>query len=151
MESSYQLKSQNQDPRMRRSFSYSSGSSGNNSSFTSSNNSIMSNNSCQKTNCASKNSDLLPSDDDNNNSSGTSCDEMDMSLNDAKPERHLKSFVSIIKFLRNISAKKSNNQALNRSILRRPTEYCFVKGISGLPMRVRASSTTSCHRCIAKH
>lgn len=63
-----------------------------------------------------------------------------------------KSSSSIIKFLRNVSSQKSENRTQRRNIFRTPTEYCFVKGMSGLPIRVRASSVTACcHRSVAKH
>lgn len=61
-----------------------------------------------------------------------------------KPEHH-KSFVSIIKFFKSsVKSKKTNCQ---QSILRGPTEYGYVRGISGLPIRVIRSSSPSSASC----
>jgi hypothetical protein len=70
-----------------------------------------------------------------------------------------KSFTAIVKFLKRIAKSKtsSDRPSASRSILRRPTEYVFVKGMSGLPMRVdkasaaSSSTTSSCQRCLAKN
>lgn len=105
--------------------------------FTSSDESFGSNNSrsCHKTNGAIENFDLLLAD------------------RDDKKHEHRKSFASLVKFLTKISARKSSiEQQPTKSILRRPTEYCFVRGLSGLPMRVvkPPPTSTSCHRCCEK-
>lgn len=105
--------------------------------FSSSDESFGSNNSRKsyhKTNGAIENFDLLLAD------------------RDDKKHEHRKSFASLVKFLTKISARKSSIEEPTKSILRRPTEYCFVRGISGLPMRVvkPPSTSTSCHRCCEK-
>lgn len=58
-----------------------------------------------------------------------------------------KSMVSIIKFLKKISSKKSENP---KQLYRRPTEYFFVRGCSGLTIRVAKTPNTLAfaHRCI---
>lgn len=123
--------------------------------FTSSDESFNSSSSksSEKKNDVNKNCDLSSIDDDNK-SSRISYNEMDINgVNNRKSNN--KSFVSIVKFLKNLSTKKSDREQTqaSRSILRRPSEYVFVKGMSGLPMRVLKTSppTTSCNRYIAKH
>lgn len=117
--------------------------------FSSSDDSFNSNSSqqSQKKNESNENFDLLLSDDDNKNS-GLSFNEMD-----TRTQRHHKSFVSLVKFLRKISSKKSSQQQPTQSILRRPTEYRFVTGMSGLPIRVAKASpsTTACCHRVAKY
>lgn len=114
--------------------------------FSSSDESFNSNSSqqFQKKNEVNENFDLLLSDDDNKNS-GLSFNEMDTTS-----QQNHKSFGSLVKFLKRISAKKSSHQQPTQSILRRPTEYCFVKGMSGLSIRVAkaspSSTTACCHR-----
>lgn len=124
-------------------------------SFTSSDESFNSSSSksSEKKNDVNKSSDLLPSDDDNK-SSRISYNEMDINGATTTTQTH-KSFVSIVRFLKKISTRKAddNQASSSRSILRRPSEYVFVKGMSGLPMRVLKTqqSTTSCHGYIAKY
>jgi hypothetical protein len=60
--------------------------------------------------------------------------------------KHHKSFVSIIKFLRNTMRNKETNDQ-RQSIFRRPTEYGYVRGISGLPIKVIKASSTTSARC----
>lgn len=69
-----------------------------------------------------------------------------------------KSLQSIVRLWKNFRSPsdKSKQQQQPQSILRKPTEYFFVKGMSGLPLRVvktssSSSSQASCHRCIAKN
>lgn len=110
-------------------------------------NSSSSSNSSAKKNDGSKNFDLSLNDCDSKNS------EHIYSETDAnsKPEHH-KSLVSIIKFFKNsMKNKPSNDQP--QSILRRPTEYGYVRGISGLPIRVIKASSSSaacCHRIVKR-
>lgn len=92
-----------------------------------------------KKNDVSKNFDL--SCDGGSKNSNQSFNEIDSR---GKPKHH-KSVGSIIKFLKNSMTNKATNDQ-HQSILRRPTEYGYVRGISGLPIRViKASSSTSPH------
>lgn len=63
-----------------------------------------------------------------------------------KPEHH-KSFVSIVKFFKS-SVKSKTTHCQHQSILRQPTEYGYVRGISGLPIRVIKSSSPSSASCL---
>lgn len=120
-------------------------------SFTSSDDSFNSNSSksSEKKNDVNKNCDLSSSDDDNKSNNETDT----IGVN-TRQGNH-KSFVSIVRFLKKISSKKAdqNQQQASRSILRRPSEYIYVKGISGIPIRVLKTSppTSSCHRYVAKN
>lgn len=77
---------------------------------------------------------------------------------DAKEECRYKSLLSMIKILKNFSMvrnfllkSKSNNTAeSNRNIyrqLKRPRQYVYVKGMSGLLNRIEVSTSSSCNRC----
>lgn len=74
---------------------------------------------------------------------------------DTKQQQHCryKSLLSMIKVLKNFSMglkNKSNNSETNRNIyrqLRRPREYVYVKGMSGLSNRIEKVPTSSCNRC----
>lgn len=91
-----------------------------------------------------KNFDLLCDNDSKN--SGQSFNEIDTQN---RPKHH-KSFTSIIKLLMN-SMKHSTRSDQHQSILRRPTEYGYVRGISGLPIRViKASSATSANHVVKR-
>lgn len=111
-----------------------------------SNRSSNSSKSLEKTNDVIRKCDL--SNDDGNSSGGNSLSETD--TNDRR-----RNYKSIIKFLKNFKPKtegRSEQQSKNQSILRRPTEYTFVRGMSGLPLRVIKSSTSTgncCSRCTA--
>lgn len=80
-------------------------------------------------------------------SSDQSLEEMDISR---KAKNH-KSFVSIIKFLRN-SMKNKATRDQPQNIFRRPTEYIRVRGISGLPIKVikESSVSSSCYQHVVK-
>lgn len=73
------------------------------------------------------------------------------------PKHNHKSLKAIANLWKNftVQSDKSKKQQQPRSILRKPTEYFFVKGMSGLPLRVAkttsSSSQASCHRCTAKN
>lgn len=74
-----------------------------------------------------------------------------------KKHSRYKSLLSMIKILKKFSVKetkKANCEQQTKSILRRPREYTFVKGISGLSIRVEkvpSSSKTFCHRCYMRN
>lgn len=93
--------------------------------------------SLEKTNDVIRKCDL--SSEDGNSSSGNSLSETDTN-------GRRRNYKSIIKFLKNFRPKteaRSEQQNKNQSILRRPTEYIYVRGLSGLPLRViKASSST---------
>lgn len=70
----------------------------------------------------------------------------------ARKENH-KSFGSIVKMLKNLNLKHEK-PSHKRSILRKPTEYTFVKGMSGLNLRVikpTQSTPGSCQQCLSKN
>ena len=117
-----------------------------------SNSSSNSDESFEKKNDVLKTCDLLLNDEDRK-SNCVNYNDVDINENNTLKTHH-KSFRSIIKYVKKMSAKseKSNdNQQPSRSILRRPTEYTFVKGISGVPIRVaKVSPSTSNHRYISK-
>lgn len=124
-------------------------------SFTSSDESFNSNSSnssksFHKKNDISKRFDLLL-----DHNSSRSFTEMDLNEASGRKQRHNKSSMSIIKFLKSLTSR-SKAESLpmgSRSILRRPTEYEFVTGMSGLQIRVvkASSSTASCPRCVARN
>jgi hypothetical protein len=72
-----------------------------------------------------------------------------------KQHRRYKSLLSVIKVLKNFSMgkiiKPNNNHQAHRTIyrqLKRPREYVYVKGMSGLVYRDEIStSSSSCNRC----
>jgi hypothetical protein len=77
-----------------------------------------------------------------------------------KEKKHgrYKSLLSMIKILKKFSVKENSKKAnceTSKSILRRPREYMFVKGMSGLSIRVEkvpsASSQAYCHRCYTRN
>lgn len=105
---------------------------------------------------------------DSNTSSSSSqqndsSDSSDLSQRDSKPNESKpneintnsgdhKSFVSIMKRLKNnIKRKSEKSKAQPQSILRRPQEYVFVRGMSGLPLRVKAPQSSSCHLCVSEN
>jgi hypothetical protein len=105
--------------------------------------------SSEKKNDSLKNFDLLLNDCDSK-TSDNNLNEIDIH----NKREHHKSFLSIIKFFKNSTKSKTTNE-LHQSILRRPTEYIHVRGISGLPIRViKASSSSSsaacCHRIVKR-
>lgn len=73
-----------------------------------------------------------------------------------KKESH-KSFEPIIKFFKRFSTKSKTSSSHQQSILRQPTEYRFVKGISGVPCRIRIAKASSLptnsrgHDFVTKH
>lgn len=76
-------------------------------------------------------------------------------VNNAEAGNH-KSFGSIIKMLKNLNLRheKPRNKEHKHSILRAPTEYTFVKGLSGLNLKVpviKESAAACCQRCISKN
>lgn len=88
---------------------------------------------------------------------GSSTNESNHVAINAQKQNHksLKSIARLWKNFRVQSDKSKQQQQAPRSILRKPTEYFFVKGMSGLPLRVvktsSSSSQTSCHRCTVKN
>lgn len=74
---------------------------------------------------------------------------------DMKQHRRYKSLLSMIKILKNFSMglknKPSSSADTSRNSiyrqLRRPREYVYVKGMSGLSNRIEKVSTSSCNRC----
>lgn len=75
-----------------------------------------------------------------------------------KKHSRYKSLLSMIKILKKFSVKengKKTNCETSKSILRRPREYMFIKGMSGLSIRVEkvpsASSKAYCHRCYTRN
>ena len=93
-----------------------------------------------KKNDVSKNFDLSCDSDSKN--SNQSYNEIDSR---SQPKHH-KSVGSIIKFLKSSVTNKSTKDQ-HQSILRRPTEYGYVRGISGLPIRVIKASSSTSTRC----
>lgn len=94
------------------------------------------------------------------NNQGKHKDDKDITENDyeeVKRKKHCryKSLLSMIKILKKFSVKETKNascEPTTKSILRRPRQYTFVKGISGLNIRVERISSAStaktfCHRC----
>lgn len=77
-----------------------------------------------------------------------------MNNTEARKENH-KSFGSIVKMLRNLNLKHEKaSREHQHSILRAPTEYAIVRGMSGLNLKViKSTQQTSnrCHRCIARN
>lgn len=112
-------------------------------SFTS-NSSSNSDKSYQKKNDVLKTCDLLLNDDDKR-SNWVNYNDVDNNEHSSSKEHHksLKSLVQYVKKLSLKSEKSTEDQHQNRSILRRPTEYIFVKGMSGLPIRVPKASPSS--------
>lgn len=78
-----------------------------------------------------------------------------------KEKKHgrYKSLLSVIKILKKFSVKENGNKKTScetpKSILRRPREYMFIKGMSGLSIRVEkvpsVSSKAYCHRCYTRN
>lgn len=75
-------------------------------------------------------------------------------INETTKKYHYKSLLSMIKILKKFSLKKTSIEAAktNGNILRRPREYVYVKGMSGLTIRVEKvpssmPSKTFYHRC----
>lgn len=73
---------------------------------------------------------------------------------DTKQHRRYKSLLSVIKILKNFSmglkSKPAPETSKNTSIyrqLRRPREYIYVKGMSGLSNRIEKASTASSSSC----
>lgn len=114
------------------------------SDFTLSDDSFNSNSSSsfEMKNGVKQNCDLLFRVDSNNELSANE-------TNTRKPDR--KSFLSMVNLLRNLKLRSPKSTKDQQSILRHPTEYVFIKGMSGLPIRVAKSSAPCCHRSIAKH
>lgn len=107
----------------------------------SSDDSFNSNNSCssssEKKNDVLKNYNLLLNDGDSK-ASEHSLSEID---SHSKTQQHKSFQSSIIKFLKNSMKNKPANDQ-HQSILRRPTQYVHVRGISGLPIRVIKASSS---------
>lgn len=122
--------------------------------FTSSDESFNSNSSSNSDKSFEKKNDVLKTCDLllNGVDSQSNCvnyNDVDINENSTRKEHH-KSFKSIVKYVKNFSLKSeksSDSQQQSQSILRRPTEYVFVKGMSGVPIRVaKASSSTRNHQ-----
>lgn len=102
-----------------------------------SNSSTDSNKSNEKKNDGIKNCDLLPTSDEENKSG------REIDINGVNSQNH-KSSHSIIKILKRFSTRNdSSHQKRRQSILRQPTEYIFVKGMSGVQIRVAKPSSSS--------
>lgn len=118
--------------------------------FTSSDESFSSNASKSSTETKNENFDL--------SLRGSSTNGSNHAVINTQKQSH-KSLQSIARLWKNFRSRsdKSKQQQQPQSILRKPTEYFFVKGMSGLPLRVvktpslSSSSQASCHRCIAKN
>lgn len=122
--------------------------------FTSSDESFNSNSSSSSGQSFEKKNDLLKTCDlllnaDDSRSNCVNYNDVQINQKATKKEQNQSSIMSIIKYVKKLSLKseKTNESSQqNRSILRRPTEYTFVKGMSGLPIRVAKSSPSSSNR-----
>lgn len=106
-----------------------------------SNRSSNSSKSLEKTNDVIRKCDL--SSEDGSSSGGNSLSETDTNS-------RRRNYKSIIKFLKNFKPKsdaRNEQKNKNQSILRRPTEYTYVRGLSGLPLRVIKASTSTGNCC----
>lgn len=120
------------------------------SGFTSSDESFGSNASKSTTGSKNENFDL--------SLGGSSTNGSNHAVINTRKHSH-KSLQSIARLWKNFrSQSDKSKQQQPQSILRKPTEYFFVKGMSGLPLRVvktpsssSSSSQATCHRCIAKN
>jgi hypothetical protein len=99
----------------------------------------------QRDKYSGKNNDVLKSFDLLCDSASKASDQSLEEINIPRKPKHHKSLESIIKFLKNSMKNKATIEQ-HQNIFRKPTEYEFRRGISGLQIKVIKETSTSSER-----
>lgn len=119
-------------------------------SFNSNSSSNSNDKSYKKKNDVLKSHDLLLNDDESRSNCVNFNDVDNINENTLRKES-CKSFRSLVKYVKKLTLKTEKlNHSQQQSILRKPTEYTYVKGMSGLAYRVAKPSLRTHQRCVSK-